>query len=54
MTTELEKWSDDASDSPLERIRRTNEAGNEYWSGRDFAEVLGYSEYRNFKQVIQK
>lgn len=38
--------------SPFEQIRRTNDAGNEYWSSRDFAHVLGYSDYRNFEQVI--
>lgn len=40
--------------SPFERIRRTNEAGNEFWSSRDFAEVLGYNDYRNFETVIGK
>lgn len=41
-------------DSPFKRIRRTNDAGAEYWSSRDFANVLGYSDYRNFEQVIGK
>ncbi|MDP2991392.1 MAG: DNA damage-inducible protein D, partial [Kiritimatiellota bacterium] len=41
-------------DSPFERIRRTNAAGAEYWPSRDFADVLGYSDYRNFEQVIGK
>ena len=40
--------------SPFEQIRRTNDAGNEYWSSRDFAKILGYSDYRNFEQVIDK
>jgi DNA-damage-inducible protein D len=40
--------------SPFERIRRVNEAGNEFWSSRDFARVLGYADYRNFEQVIDK
>ena len=40
--------------SPFERIKRTNDAGNEYWSSRDFAQVLDYSDYRNFEQVINK
>jgi len=40
--------------SPFERIRRTNAGGAEYWSSRDFAQVLGYSDYRNFEQVIKK
>ena len=40
--------------SPFERIRRTNDAGVEYWSSRDFAGVLGYTDYRNFEQVVGK
>ena len=40
--------------SPFEAIRRTNAAGNEFWSSRDFARVLGYSDYRNFEQVVSK
>lgn len=40
--------------SPFERIRRINPAGAEYWSSRDFAGVLGYSDYRNFEQVVGK
>jgi DNA-damage-inducible protein D len=41
-------------DSPFEQIRRTNSAGAEFWSSREFAGVIGYSDYRNFEQVIQK
>ena len=26
----------------------------EYWSSRDFAGVLGYTDYRNFEAVIAK
>ena len=40
--------------SPLERIRKVNEAGNEYWESRDLAEVLDYAQYRNFEAVIEK
>jgi hypothetical protein len=40
--------------SPFERIRRTNAAGVEFWSSREFAQVLGYADYRNFEQVVQK
>ena len=40
--------------SPFERIRRTNDAGMEFWSSRDFAEVLDYGDYRNFEGVIEK
>lgn len=40
--------------SPFEQIRRSNAAGHEFWSSRDFAKVLDYSDYRNFEQVIGK
>jgi len=40
--------------TPFERIRRTNPAGNEFWSSRDFARVLGYVNYRHFQAVIEK
>lgn len=40
--------------TPFEKIRRTNAAGNEFWSSRDFAQVLGYADYRNFETVIEK
>jgi hypothetical protein len=39
--------------SPFERIKRVNEAGIEYWSSRDFAGVLGYTDYRNFGFILQ-
>jgi len=40
--------------SPLERIKRTNEVGMEFWSSREFSEMLGYGDYRNFEGVIEK
>jgi hypothetical protein len=40
--------------SLFERIRHTNAAGAEYWSSRDFAQALGYSDYRAFGQTIVK
>ena len=39
--------------TPFEQIRRTNPAGNEFWSSRDFARVLGYADYWNFQSVIE-
>jgi DNA-damage-inducible protein D len=53
MPNELQR-SSEGHQSPFERIRRTNAAGVEFWSSRDFAQVLGYADYRNFEQVIQK
>jgi DNA-damage-inducible protein D len=40
--------------SPFERIKRTNAAGMEFWSSREFAGVLGYGDYRNFAGVVEK
>ncbi|MDQ7778825.1 MAG: DNA damage-inducible protein D [Planctomycetota bacterium] len=54
MSSDVEKAPATGHDSPFERIRRTNDAGAEYWSSRDFANVLGYSDYRNFEQVVAK
>jgi DNA-damage-inducible protein D len=53
MSNELQS-SSEGHQSPFERIRRANAAGVEFWSSRDFAQVLGYADYRNFEQVIQK
>ena len=41
-------------ESPFERIKRVNDAGMEFWSSRDFSEILGYGDYRNFEAVIEK
>jgi DNA-damage-inducible protein D len=54
MANEITKTPPTGNDSPFERIKRTNTAGNEYWSSREFAQILGYSDYRNFEQVIKK
>lgn len=40
--------------SAFEKIRRVNAAGNEYWTSRDLAGVLGYADYRNFEKVVHK
>jgi DNA-damage-inducible protein D len=40
--------------SIFEQIRRIDEIGNEYWSARDFAKTLEYSEYRHFLPVINR
>lgn len=54
MANELQPSPPEGHQSPFERIRRTNPAGVEYWSSREFAQVLGYTDYRNFDQVVQK
>jgi DNA-damage-inducible protein D len=54
MANEITQKPPTGNDSPFERIKRINGAGNEYWSSRDFSQILGYSDYRNFEQVIKK
>lgn len=54
MSNELQPAQPEGHQSPFELIRRTNEAGREFWSSRDFAHILDYGDYRNFEQVIQK
>ncbi|MBI1859040.1 MAG: DNA damage-inducible protein D [Candidatus Melainabacteria bacterium] len=38
----------------FESIKQINEYGQEYWSSRELAKVLGYTDYRNFLSVIAK
>src|SRR6267143_1662697 len=38
----------------FERIKRINEKGGEFWSARELARTLEYSDYRNFNTVINK
>jgi DNA-damage-inducible protein D len=40
--------------SPFDAIRRERGGGNEYWSARDLAKILGYTQYNKFLNVIQK
>src|SRR5579863_1523338 len=40
--------------SPFEQIRKVSEEGTEYWSARDLAKILGYTQYNKFSNVIEK
>lgn len=40
--------------SPFDDIRDTHETGEEFWSSRRLARLLGYRSYRNFEPVINK
>jgi len=40
--------------SPFEQIKQIDDDGAEFWSSREFAEVLSYADYDNFKAVIEK
>jgi DNA-damage-inducible protein D len=54
MSGEIIKTGDEGELSPFERIKRMSDTGSESWSSRDFSKVLGYTDYRNFEQVIEK
>jgi DNA-damage-inducible protein D len=43
-----------APSTTFESLRRTNDAGSDYWSAREVGKTLGYAEYRNFLPVIDK
>ncbi|HJT58099.1 MAG TPA: DNA damage-inducible protein D [Ktedonobacteraceae bacterium] len=40
--------------SPFDAIQQTTPDSQEYWSARDLGKLLGYTEYRKFKNAIQK
>lgn len=40
--------------NPFEQIKQTNEYGAEFWSARDLQEVLEYSTWQKFTNVIEK
>lgn len=43
-----------AGSNTFERIKRVNQTGAEFWSARDLARVLEYSEFRHFSPVVEK
>lgn len=40
--------------STFESIKRIDSAGVEYWSSRELAKAIGYSDYRNFIQAVNR
>ena len=40
--------------SPFEEIRAEAEDGSEYWSARDLAKILGYTQYNKFTNAITR
>ncbi|MHA4741807.1 DNA damage-inducible protein D [Dyadobacter sp. MSC1_007] len=40
--------------SLFEQIRKTDDQGNEFWSARDLAKILEYTEYRHFKPAMER
>ena len=43
-----------SASNTFERIKRTNPAGDEYWSARELAKTLEYADFRNVATVIAK
>ena len=43
-----------ATTSPFNAIRHSSDELGEYWSARELGKLLGYGEYRFFKNAIQK
>jgi DNA-damage-inducible protein D len=40
--------------SVFEQIRQIDEKGNEFWMARQLSKLLDYTDFRNFKGVIEK
>ena len=38
----------------FEKIKRTDDVGNEYWFARELSPVLEYAEWRNFSKAIDR
>ncbi len=43
-----------AGSNTFERIKQVNTQGNEFWSARELARVLEYTDFRNFVAVLAK
>ena len=41
-------------ENTFETIKRIDENGKEYWSSRELAKILEYTDYRKFQNVIDK
>ena len=41
-------------ENQFETIKRIDDTGSEYWSSRDLAKELEYTDYRNFLTTIKK
>ncbi len=51
---EEEKHTLDTHASPFDAIRHEDEQLGEYWSARELYKILGYTEWRNFQNVVVK
>jgi DNA-damage-inducible protein D len=44
----------DPGTNPFDNLRRVGDDGTEHWSARDLMPYLGYVEWRNFEQAIER
>lgn len=49
--TEMQHWGDG---SPFDATRRADEEGGEYWSAREMQKPLGYEQWRDFSNAIER
>lgn len=54
MTDEPRENTSTSTVSPFESIQQVDEDGTEFWSARDLANILGYTNWRNFVKVVAK
>lgn len=47
------KTSQKQSITVFEKLRKTDKSGNEYWSAKELAKLLGYTDYDLFLSVLQ-
>ena len=45
---------DQPPSTPFEAIRHEDATGGDYWTARELARILGYTDYRNFLRVVDK
>ncbi len=50
----MAKELSNSASSLFEQIKKVDKKGSEYWTSRDMAKVLEYSEYRHFLPVVGK
>ncbi|MBD2458180.1 DNA-damage-inducible protein [Nostoc sp. FACHB-87] len=46
--------SNQATDSPFDQIKKIDEQNNEYWLARDLMSILGYQQWRQFEDAIDR
>jgi len=54
VSTEVEKSTSSADSNPLESIRQFTDDGFEFWSARDLMPELGYAQWQNFAEIVEK